>query len=417
MKEHRERSPKRGLGLVLLALLLFFGVPDFSTGDTSFPDSIPSIVQSDDGDGSEASQDDSSWSDDDSGDGTDSGSDAGQSSASAAAVNPEGRDLDDPVFYVRSQLNKDDREAYDLMYQALVQRDEVSLDLGSPDELVRIRDCVLADHPEIFYTKGISYRGSAESGYLVSGTYTHSEDSARDAMDMIEMVADECLRGLPPGADDYETAKYVYEYIIDNTTYGDALSDGQTIENVLIDKQAVCAGYASTFQYLMQSLGFPCIYVTGDAGEAHAWCAVMLDGDWYLVDPTWGDPLYGSSGEPGDRLSYKYLCITDADISATHTDLSPYDVPQCAATKDNYYVREGLYFESADVARAGNLIGAALDGGAESIEIRCASRDVYDELRSQLIDGGKIYDYISANSYSYTTEEHMLVLGFLPGSA
>lgn len=65
--------------------------------------------------------------------------------------------------------------------------------------------------------------------------------------------------------------------------------------------QAVCAGYAKAFVYILANLGVEAEFVTGytydsygklDLKERHAWNRVKLDGEYYYVDPTWGDPSY-----------------------------------------------------------------------------------------------------------------------------
>ena len=49
-------------------------------------------------------------------------------------------------------------------------------------------------------------------------------------------------------------------------------------------------------------------YVTGWAGEAHAWNIVKVDGQWYHLDTTWNDPVFSASaGDMSDYVSYKYF--------------------------------------------------------------------------------------------------------------
>ncbi len=65
---------------------------------------------------------------------------------------------------------------------------------------------------------------------------------------------------------------------------------------VLRSKKAVCEGYSNLFVALCEAVDIQALKVTGitkdDLGkvspEGHAWCLVRADGDWDLIDPTWG---------------------------------------------------------------------------------------------------------------------------------
>lgn len=64
---------------------------------------------------------------------------------------------------------------------------------------------------------------------------------------------------------------------------------------VLKRRQSVCAGYATLFEAMAKRAGLKVETVTGvgrsqagGAAESHAWNAVMLDGEWKLLDCTWG---------------------------------------------------------------------------------------------------------------------------------
>ena len=74
------------------------------------------------------------------------------------------------------------------------------------------------------------------------------------------------------------------------------------------------------------------MFVTGTAkGGSHAWCKVLLDGNWYNIDPTWGDPqFFDSDGQAADYgwVNYDYLCVTDDDLAATHEVDSMYPLPE-----------------------------------------------------------------------------------------
>ncbi len=93
---------------------------------------------------------------------------------------------------------------------------------------------------------------------------------------------------------DYEKVKGVYDWICDNITYDyDNLEDESymlkhTAYAALIDRTAVCQGYAVLFYRLMLELGVDNRVIAGIGnGGAHGWNIVQLGDYYYSVDSTW----------------------------------------------------------------------------------------------------------------------------------
>lgn len=327
--------------------------------------------------------------------------------------------------YVYSQLDSAEQEQYRIMFDAFASRQARKYPYVDSDNLTLIRNYVLADHPELFYVAGVNAQITTTrlpwgegSVAMIEGIYRYDEAESERLQQLLEESAASCLAGIPDDADDYAKAKYLYEYLAENVEYdwssidspGDnGESAGQTAVDALVNKSALCAGYANAYGYLAQKLGLQCVYVTGDArGDAHAWNAVRLDGEYYYVDPTWGDPQFvESGGEASDfeRVNYDYLCITTADLERDHAIGADEIVPECTATADNYYVREGTLLDSPDVAQAGSIIQKALDNGQPSAQMRCTTYEVYALLKNLLFDQGEVYVYLQSSSCWYSTND------------
>lgn len=332
-----------------------------------------------------------------------------------------------PSYRAYDQLNEDERERYLILLDAFTTRESHIYPESNVEELEMLRDCVLADHPELFYVTGAvmhttSNRGSGlVTEVTVGGQFSYSEEETVALQTQLDDAVKAFLADLPANADDYAKAKYVYTNLAQTVVYDHAaapanLDDastaaGQTVIDALVSKSAVCAGYAKAYQYLMLKLGVPCLYVEGMAnGEGHAWCAAWLDGDWYLIDPTWGDPQYQS--EEGalefGRVNYDYLCVTNADLAPTHNAECPYRVPTCTAMADNYYVREGLYLYEPDVVLAGSFVQGAAARGDQSARFRLATREAYDAVVKELFDDQAIARYIPGDSCTYLLNDRLL---------
>ena len=275
-------------------------------------------------------------------------------------------------------------------------------------DIDRIFQCVLIDHPEIFYTTGYTYtkysRGDRTVGIDFAGTYSLPREEAVNKAEEIRGRALEWLSDIPSDASEYDKVKAVYEKIIFSTDYDLNASDNQNIASVFLGNSSVCQGYAKATQYLLNHLGVMCTLVQGtvDTGEAHAWNLVRVDGDYYYVDTTWGDASYrmedGSGQEELPEINYDYLCVTTQELLRTHCIESVVAMPECTATQANYYVREGVYFTSYDAEQMQSIFDRAWESGRTEITLKCADEECYREICRVLIDEQEIFSYMPENS-------------------
>lgn len=145
----------------------------------------------------------------------------------------------------------------------------------------------------------------------------------RAVYDSAERVLNEVLTD---GMSDLEKETAIYRWLVDNVDYDWRHQDimAQTPRSAyepyggLVDRMAVCLGYAASFQLLCDLAGVECITVVGAAFENdgdHAWNMVRLDGAWYCVDVTWDA---NGREQLGDRYGqWRYFNITSDRMADT----------------------------------------------------------------------------------------------------
>lgn len=204
--------------------------------------------------------------------------------------------------YARNALSQSEQIWYRDMERILgsfgeqIALSEEGLDAGLDENSIdKIFQCVLSDHPELFYVDGYSYtkysRGDMLTAVEFSGSYNVDMDTALKRAEIIELAAEQILAGIGMDATDYEKVKYVYDTLIRQTDYDLNAPDNQNIYSVFANHVSVCQGYAKAAQYLLNKLGVDCTLVLGtvETGEGHAWNLVKVDGEFYYMDATWGD--------------------------------------------------------------------------------------------------------------------------------
>lgn len=328
--------------------------------------------------------------------------------------------------YAFGRLTKEEQDLYLEILDALLYfRENVKLSTCDKELISRIFQCVLNDHPEIFYVEGYTYTeytlGTLLKKITFTGSYSISREEAEQKQVQIEDYVNQCLAEMPEDADEYGKVKYIYEYLIHHTDYDAAAKDSQNICSVFLERKSVCQGYAKATQYLLNRAGIFSTLVLGRVvgGEGHAWNLVRIDGQYYYVDTTWGDASYQAVGSdyPAGKIptiNYDYLCVTTEQMEQTHTFDNVVDLPVCTATDANYYVREGVYFEEWDEERVAKIFADSYQKGEAYVTLKCAGEAVYQKMRKTLIEEQGIFGYLDCQggSVSYVENEKQYSLSF-----
>jgi len=182
---------------------------------------------------------------------------------------------------------------------------------------------VVNDHPELFwvdtaYKYQYTPKGSVADITLVFNVTANNLESSKSEFEAAaKLITDETYGSYT----DYDKERIAHDTLIGKVKYDANAPMNQSAYSALVYGRTVCAGYARALQYVLQQLDIPCYYVTGYAGENHAWNIVKLSDGYYNVDSTWDDT---------NPNTYDYFNCSDADYASDHMrrDLSIY-LPSC----------------------------------------------------------------------------------------
>jgi len=329
--------------------------------------------------------------------------------------------------YAYAKLNPSEQTVYVEIFNSLLNYEETT-QLSTMDAAVidKAFNCVMLDHPEIFYIDGYKYTEYTSNDkvekIVFTGNYLYEETEKDRRLLEIEAAAEKILNNVPDTEDEYQIVKYLYDTLVNQTEYDIHAVDNQNICSVLLNGRSVCQGYAKALQYLLQKVDIESVLVLGKVtgGEGHAWNLVSVNGEWYYLDATWGDAFYlfgddenaVSSAEIG-LINYDYLCVTTSQLIKTHIVNMPVPMPECNAMTDNYYVREGLYFTDFVEEDVKSVFTQAIVNKEEAVTIKCSNADVYEEMSRILLDEQKIFEYLSTDEpIAFTDNKEQCSLTF-----
>ena len=217
-------------------------------------------------------------------------------------------------------------------------------------------------HPKLFGIRRVDFTVVRSDNSYVYDAYRNDTPIPDDrvmAQRLLVKVNRVLKETISPTMTEYQKELALHDYLVKNCTYGngDPENDNEfRAYGALIEKEAVCNGYAEAMALLLSCAGLENRYVVGTATvnrgiavvenedekrENHAWNLVKINGTWYHLDSTWDDPV-------GDYelVSHAYFNMSDELMARDHIwDREKYDA--CPDMQWNYFRREHAYFENS----------------------------------------------------------------------
>jgi hypothetical protein len=325
--------------------------------------------------------------------------------------------------YAYNQLDIKEQNIYKIILSGIVNfKSTVLIPSISMEQASKIFNYILSDFPEIFWVKK-NFTMSSEFINTCSFSYFYTKEEAEEKQKLIDEEVNKFFNNLLSDLNNYEKVLYAYNYIIKNTAYNLNAEDNQFITSVFINKESVCGGYSRAFQYLLKKMDIPCTYIIGDitSPNDHAWNMILLDGEYYFIDVTWGDPIFENPEDSDPNLiSYEYFCINTDELLKTHKPNNELNLPVTKATKYNYFTYNNILFSKFNFDAVKDKIKKEGNKSEEYIQIKFTNSSAYNSAIETLITNQRIFDILYGisndnlikSSYNYSLNENLLIISF-----
>ncbi|BBK99322.1 S-layer homology domain-containing protein [Bacillus anthracis] len=160
----------------------------------------------------------------------------------------------------------------------------------------------------------VSYGLSGSPGnytFTLKITYRETKEQTEYVMKQAKAIVSSITQ---VGMDDHEKVKAIHDYVVKHISY-DTSYKAYTAYEALVNRSAVCQGYALLTYQLLKEAGIENHFVVGTGdGQPHAWNLVKIENKWYHLDTTFDDPVPDEQG----RVTYSYFNLSDEQIARNH---------------------------------------------------------------------------------------------------
>lgn len=240
--------------------------------------------------------------------------------------------------------------AMEALYKGMLAKQD-SIDIsqyGIPtSQIGTLYSTVVNDHPELFYVHtgyGYSYTSTNmvaslspyyHDGRVINGRPTRNLKGDEEAAAFNAAVS-AAMAQVKSGMTDLEKALVLHDYLVVNCGYNWAVATGKEAADMtvysaygaLVDRDAVCQGYALAYKLLLSKAGISAITVSSNAMN-HMWNLVSLGGEWYHVDATWDDPVPNFEG----RCLHSYFLMSDETMQDSNHEHHGWTSPYVCTSK------------------------------------------------------------------------------------
>lgn len=338
-------------------------------------------------------------------------------------------DLDKKFYF--NQLTDNEKEAYIKMTETAEDfKTQVKVKTLEESSFLKVRQAFTFDNPQYFWSRNV-HIGSLDSKNSQM-TFTVPKN-AKDSLKKMEQISDQIAKKLTQSSD-YEKAKYIYDYILKNTSYSAQTEHHEDIRGPLLMKKALSGGYAHTFTYLANKAGLEAFTVIGhltdkhfEKDNVHLWNGVKIKGKYYWVDPTWGKTSMKTL--PEQNPDYSLFCVDDVimkKMAVPDPTLGVYfnkstgelawTFPKFDDNSLEYYRAKGDYFATYDGQKFRKFLIQKIDKSTATISVLFGSAEAYNaavnDLNGRLVKDlakhykGRVDFKGSANRFSYRIDLH-----------
>ncbi|MFA9558102.1 transglutaminase domain-containing protein [Evansella sp. AB-rgal1] len=199
------------------------------------------------------------------------------------------------MSHVIVTMKKTDEKDADVLYIIPVENYRFAGDVyfrfgpGNYDVTMNLLDTD-REGPSVFYYRGIKKFTHHVQDIEDKRSLLPSRGIESDHPQIINK-ANELTKGI---SGEREKALAIYEFVSKHVSY-----DVQKWDELIFDisdsalltlesGKGVCQDYAYLAIALFRAIGMEANYIEGYAGGRHAWVEVKVDGEWLVMDPTWG---------------------------------------------------------------------------------------------------------------------------------
>ena len=312
------------------------------------------------------------------------------------------------------------------------------------NELERIYYYVLHDYPEIFWLNGYHYTSTT-----IQFMYRCVNENGVLDIKQIESKRKELkkhakffTKGITKRTKPYDALITIYRRLILALDYdGKGLSAHvdldeskddrlRSLYSAIVNHKVVCAGYAAAMQYLLQSVGISCGYVTSNrvGGGGHAFNALKLGKYCYYLDATWGDKSNTVTGNLGKNdIRYDYCCVPLDEFLLTDKSQIPFHTPNTVmypnlekfvSTNHEYFRFRKAYLTRYDEDQIVNVFAQTAitynpkEMGAFTIGFRCYNQKLVQYVVNQLINE-RNFDRIMQKAKAIVKKKKFTALKYL----
>lgn len=299
-------------------------------------------------------------------------------------------------FYYGQLASDGERQLYRAYLQFLIDGEGNSVYVKgefTQEQVAQALYALQCDYPQ-FLTRSWGYNctyysTSGGSGLGVELSPVEEQDGSGSHQEELYRALSDTLAQAAGQADVWERQLLLYELLVGGTDYNTGASDtapltpgeelplrarlAHTAYGALVQRQAVCDGYAYAFQLLCSYAGIPAATVTGmsqrDEGlgesgyvENHAWNLIAYGEEYYYCDPTWDDNGGEYLDADGGRVTspnsvdglrpllpqvlHRYFNLSYEEMAGDHEFSPKFSYPTRTGQARDYYTLRELSAQS-----------------------------------------------------------------------